>query len=94
MPPADVRTHMAIADIRKRATENPTRWQTCSTCELLDALDDSEARELRALLADKSVRYQWLADQLAMDGHAIDWQPLSRHARGICSAREKLRVGK
>ena len=52
--------------------------------------------ELRAHLANKGARYSEIADGLATDPDYAyrstpDRQALSRHARGTCSAREKLR---
>ena len=85
---------MAISDIRKRAQDTKAPWQTCATCDLLAKLPRREAASLRELLADDEVRYQWLADQLEDDGTPVDRQSLSRHARGRCSAREKLRSAK
>ena len=85
---------MAISDIRKGSTprrRRETPWQPCATCALLADITPAEAKHIRALLADPEVRYSWLAEQLEERGKPVDWQALSRHARGICSAREKLR---
>lgn len=87
---------MAISDLSARL--NPaTPWQTCGTCDFLEYLAPAEADELRALLANKHARYSEIADGLANDPDYAhrptpDRQSLSRHARGQCSAREKLRV--
>ena len=86
---------MAISDLTARL--NPaTPWQTCATCDFLAHISDNEAAELRALLANKGARYSEIADGLATDPDYAyrstpDRQALSRHARGTCSAREKLR---
>lgn len=87
---------MAISDLSARL--NPaTPWQTCATCDFLAHLDPTEAAALRALLGNKGARYSEIADGLATDPDYAhrptpDRQSLSRHARGQCSAREKLRV--
>lgn len=49
---------------------------------------------LIAALSNRTVRFSELADELATDPAFmldIDRQALSRHARGQCSARTKLR---
>ena len=82
---------MPLSDIDARRAESAATWQTCATCALLHALPDKEAAVLVDLLSDVTVRYSWLADELHREGHAIDWQALSRHARGRCAAKAKLR---
>lgn len=87
---------MAISDLSARL--NPSiPWQTCATCDFLAFLAPAEADALRALLANKGARYSEIADGLADDPDYAhrptpDRWSLSRHARGQCSAREKLRV--
>ena len=81
---------MAISDIAaKRDTSRPTAG--CTACGLLAELPDAESAVLVDLLSDPRIRYNWLADELAAEGHPIDWQALSRHARGRCAAKTKLR---
>lgn len=84
---------MALADIAAKAQGSPTPHQTCATCHALATLPKSEAKHLRDLLANPKVRYRELADALAADAESptIPWEALSRHARGHCSARERLR---
>lgn len=85
---------MALADLENRRN---TPWQTCETCHALANLPKDKAKRLRALLANELVRYAELETELATDP---DWQvripreALSRHARGICKAKERLRGGK
>lgn len=81
---------MAISDIAsKRADSRPTAG--CAACALVNDLPDDEAAVLVDLLSDPRIRYNWLADELADEGHPVDWQALSRHARGRCAAKTKLR---
>lgn len=83
---------MAISDI-VRAT-NEKLWQKCLVCDALEALPNAEAAALRELLGNGRVRYSDLETDLAADPDyplVIPAQTLSRHARGNCSARERLR---
>lgn len=82
---------MAIADI-KAAVETP--WRTCAVCHALDNIPPDEATALRDLLRNKGVRYSELSEKLAEDPDTplkLDRDALSRHARGFCAARERLR---
>jgi hypothetical protein len=86
---------MAISDLSARLGPEKL-WQTCATCDFLANIDPAEAHELRLLLSNSGVRYSKIADGLAADpdyAHRStpDRAALSRHARGTCSAREKLR---
>lgn len=80
---------MAIADLT--SPTNVIKGPTCSVCQALATLDESEAQALRSLLADPAWRYQELADRLADEGLRLQSFSLSRHARGQCLAGEKLR---
>jgi len=82
---------MPLSDIAARREQSASAWQTCTTCALLASLPDDEAAILVDLLSDSTVRYSWLTEQLQADGHDVDWQALSRHARGKCAARARLR---
>lgn len=83
---------MALSDVAARMTDE-VPWRTCSTCHHLEQMSTDDANTLRALLADKGVRFKDLARELADDPEAptIPWEALSRHARGGCAAREHLR---
>lgn len=83
---------MALNDIAANLTGG-TPHQTCGTCHALTTMTTGEAATLRSLLADRTVKFRALADALEADPDTptVDWQALSRHARGLCSAREKLR---
>lgn len=81
---------MAIADIKKR-TQADAPWRTCQVCDTLSTLPDAEAAALRSLLGDSGLRYTTLSDELGAEGIQISPDTLSRHARGQCGAREKLR---
>lgn len=83
---------MALSDIEAELTgEIP--WRTCAVCHHMEERGDEWAERLRRLLRNRGVKFKELADELAGDPEepTIDWQALSRHARGICAAREKLR---
>lgn len=83
---------MALADIATTlATGLP--HQTCGTCHALAQMSDEEAATLRGLLADRSVKFKDLAVAMAADEDTptVEWQALSRHARGGCAAKESLR---
>jgi hypothetical protein len=56
-------------------------------------MTDTDAATLRKLLADRNVKFVDLAKALAddPDSPSIEHHALSRHARGLCSAREVLR---
>lgn len=83
---------MAIADI---AADNTTGipWRTCQVCHALNSIPDSEAAGLRSLLGGTK-RYSEIAELIAADPDTplrLDPGALSRHARGRCEAKERLR---
>ncbi len=80
---------MAISDITQPSALN--KGPTCGVCITLAELDDTEANALRGLLADRGWRYTELSDRLAVEGYKLPAFTLARHARGQCSAGEKLR---
>lgn len=82
---------MAISDLIERGN---VPHKVCATCHHLATLPPDKAEKLRAALANTAVRYRELQTELATDPEFlldIDSDTLSRHARGICGAREKLR---
>lgn len=80
---------MALSDL---ATRTGTPWQACAACWTLETLPPKRAELLLAALGNKLARYSEIAaDLLTEDGIDVDRQALSRHARGQCSARVKLR---
>lgn len=86
---------MAFADIANTSPKRlPYYDRGCTVCQALDALPEAEAAALRKLLADPAWRYQALSEALAADPDnplEILADTLSRHARGQCARREKLR---
>lgn len=83
---------MAIADLYAAgAPDGTTRGPACTVCRLLDTLPPVEAGALRKLLSDPLWRYSDLSDALAEEGHKIKAFTLARHARGQCSAGDRLR---
>lgn len=82
---------MAISDLLERGS---VPHKVCVTCHHLATLPPPKAEKLRAALSNTAVRYRELQIELAADPEFlidIDSASLSRHARGICGAREKLR---
>lgn len=85
---------MAIADVKLVRRSEARPWRTCQVCHALANIPAAEAKALRKLLADPSVRYQELSEALAADADTpLDLHPdaLSRHARGRCEAKDRLR---
>jgi hypothetical protein len=82
---------MALSDIAKAAkTADPLPWRTCAVCHALATIPPTEAEGLRALLRGK-LRYSEISADDPDTPLQIDKETLSRHARGGCSARERLR---
>lgn len=86
---------MSISTIKARAQGTPVRkGPPCEVCEFIGTLTDDEADDLRSLLADPTVRYTAISDALNDDPDyevSLSAPSLSRHARGRCAARTKLR---
>lgn len=81
---------MPIASITRSETPQPA-GPKCEVCKTMAALPEDEATALKALLSDPEWRYQELSDRLVIEGVELSAGSLSRHARGRCWAREKLR---
>lgn len=81
---------MGILDITEQTKQR--KGPPCSVCETLERLAGPEAMALRSLLEDPTWRYTELSVELREKAD-LDLAPfvLSRHARGACAAREKLR---
>lgn len=85
---------MALSDIITNPRSELVKGPPCAVCEALAHLSEADAAALRTLLGNPSWRYQELSDALAADEDtplSISANTLSRHARGHCAAREKLR---
>lgn len=85
---------MALTNLVKTGATAANKGPSCTVCAALSSLPDAEAAALRQLLADPAWRYTELADRLAEDPDTpllIPHGTLARHAKGRCSAREKLR---
>lgn len=83
---------MAISKLTPARTR--VNGPACGVCSALAALAPKEAAALRAHLANPEWRYTELSAALAADQDTPLDLPdfvLSNHARGRCSAREKLR---
>lgn len=85
---------MAISDLLDQSSAEARKGPACTVCVALAKLSEEEAAALRSLLADPAWRYTELSDRLLTDPDTplnIPHGTLARHARGQCSAREKLR---
>lgn len=84
---------MALQDVATNLGPGGVPWRTCATCHALSEMTAKEAKILRGLLADRSVKFKDLAKALAADADSptIPWESLSRHARAGCAAQESLR---
>jgi hypothetical protein len=81
---------MGIADLVV-STSKVRKGPPCSVCEALGRLPEDEQAALLRLLSDHTVRYTELSAALAGEGLDMSAGTLSRHARGRCEARTKLR---
>lgn len=85
---------MALNDIAVALTDPASiPHRTCGTCHALNSMNEDEAATLRRLLSDRGIQFRALAKALHddPDSPSIAHDALSRHARGLCSAREVLR---
>lgn len=82
---------MAISDLTATTPSAAIKGPTCTVCQQIASLPDVEAEALVALLSNPTWRYQELSDALDAEGINLAPNSLSRHARGRCAARVKLR---
>jgi hypothetical protein len=83
---------MALANLASSVSDS-TPWRTCQVCHALATIPKAEADGLRDLLRS-GLRYSKISELIAADADTplnIPRDALSRHARGLCEAREKLR---
>lgn len=88
---------MALSDVASNLAslaEAGLPHQTCGTCHALAGMSGEEQQVLRGLLGDRGVPFASLEAALAADPDSpnIKRDALSRHARGLCSAGERLRA--
>ena len=83
---------MALEDIEADLT-GVVPWRTCAVCHHISERDQAWGERLRRLLANRCVKFRDLAKKLAQDDAEPDIpeDALSRHARGLCAAKEVLR---
>ena len=81
---------MAIEDLLARQ-DKIRKGPPCTVCELLGMLPDAEASALTRLLSNPTLRYSVIGQHLRGEGYDIADQTLSRHARGLCDAKTRLR---
>lgn len=82
---------MAIADLPSKITAAGTG---CVVCRTLASIPPAEAEGLRLLLRNPGLRYSEISDLIAADADTplkLSGDVLGKHARGGCSAGEKLR---
>lgn len=79
---------MGIAQLQP---SKPKKGPTCEVCVVLERLPDDEATALRGHLANPQWRYTALSEALATQGLELPGFSLSRHARGQCGAKDRLR---
>lgn len=83
---------MALAKLAQTIPE-ATPWQSCAVCHALATIPPAEADGLRDLLRS-TLRYSVISDMIRTDPDTpldIPRNTLARHARGECSAKERLR---
>ena len=87
---------MAIADIEAN-THKVRKGPPCTVCEAISVIPEPEAQALVRLLSNQRLPYSVLEADLRSDGSLAEFGfdisagTLSRHARGRCEARTKLR---
>jgi len=83
---------MSIASALSGAPRNDNRrGPSCDVCAVLATAKPDDAAALRAALSDPQMRYTVIAEALAGTDTPLGSSSLSRHARGRCLGREKLR---
>lgn len=83
---------MALSKLAATVVEK-VPWRTCVVCHALASIPPGEAEGLRTLLRS-NLTYRDISALIAADPDTplvIDRQALSRHARGECAAKERLR---
>lgn len=83
---------MSIANALSNAPRNDNRrGPSCDVCAVLATAKPEDADALRAALSDPQMRYTVIAEALAGTDTPLSGGSLSRHARGRCLAKERLR---
>ena len=83
---------MSIAHALSNAPRNDNRrGPSCDVCAVLATAKPEDAAALRAALGDPQMRYTIIAEALASTDTPLSGSSLSRHARGRCQAKERLR---
>ena len=71
-----------LADIQKESAGTPRR---CSVADLLDALADSDPKDLKAALADPAIPHTAIVRALNKRGHDMHDKRVAAHRRGECA---------
>lgn len=82
---------MSLADVAKQGPSRTEKGPTCSICQLVASLPKPESAALSQMLADPEWRYSAIQSALLDEGHTAHDGTISRHVRGQCGARTKLR---
>jgi hypothetical protein len=69
----------------KQASEGLKKGPRCSVGQILEALPEPEAQELRQALDDISLQSTVIARVLTDRGHKVSGQTLGHHRRKACS---------
>lgn len=71
-----------MGDIRAAGVVNGPR---CSVAVMADRLDDADAADLAAAIADPTVTASAIWRALAMRGHHLGADAIRRHRNGVCA---------
>lgn len=85
---------MTLEDLAARETGPSVPWKTCAVCHAIETIPPAESAALIRLLADRSWKFAEISRAIADDPDTpldLPALALSRHARGICAARVRLR---
>ena len=82
---------MSIASALSNAQNIERRGPSCDVCIVLARSTPEDAAALLGALSDPELRYSTISDALSGTETPLSAGSLSRHARGRCLARERLR---
>ncbi|GAB3863434.1 hypothetical protein GCM10028801_31050 [Nocardioides maradonensis] len=84
---------MALRQQAAKTAPSTKKGPRCTVCVALGALPKADAQVLRDWMADPSWTFPAIADEVADDPDTptLSVSAISRHARGQCGARERLR---
>lgn len=77
---------MSLADALSKE-RNLLPGPRCTTCQLVDRLDDADRAALAMAMQDESVTTTTITRALNSEGHSISSESVRRHRRGECAKR-------